>query len=276
MVQFFLKIIRFLNPDHRLKKFYIFAVVLLIALSGRTFSQFEVFEDGEELLYDVYYSFINIGWAKFSTERVTGKSNIFVCRAKLKSNDALPIVDVNYEFESEIEVNGLNIKPQKFTAYEYKNNKKSILTCIFTYDSVYIYIKKTGFEGNVEVDKIIRTSTVFQDGLSIFYYARLNSAQNETKYVPVIMHVDTALMKINFNNNRTDISIDEVDYDINSVHIDGFSYFVAVFGLTGEFEGWFSNDNARIPLKAKLQVKIGSITLELIQWKRKHWTAPKF
>src|SRR3990172_654865 len=261
------------------KKYTVFILIYLVLLSftgSRTFSQTEVFEDGEELFYDIYYSFVNIGWAKFNTERVTGKSNVFICRSKLKSNDALPIVDVNYEFESEFEVNGLNIKPKKFTAYEYKDSKKSVVTYIFNYDSSLVTIKKTGFEGNIEADKVIKTSTVFQDGLSIFYYARLNASLNESKYIPVIMHVDTAMMRINFNNQKTDIDIDAVNYDINSVHIEGYSYFIAVFGLTGDFEGWFSNDNAKIPLKAKLQVKIGNVTLELNHWKRKNWSAPKY
>lgn len=84
----------------------------------------EVFEDGEELYYEVNYSFINIGWAKFNTERVTGKSNYYITRAKLKSNDGLPLINVDYEFTSEIEViNGL-VKPHKFTAYQFVDKKR--------------------------------------------------------------------------------------------------------------------------------------------------------
>jgi len=265
-----------MNPDLSgfLSRFLI--IVLLFFTEGRTFSQSAVLEDGEELYYEVYYSFINIGWAKFNTERVTGKANSFICRAVLKSNDALPFVDVNYEFISEVELKNLNLIPHKFTAYEYKDGKKSILVCNFNYDSGFVAIKKTGYNGNTEVDKKVVSSTLFQDGLSIFYFARLKSGLNESKYVPVIMHVDTALMKINFSSQKTEIDIDPVDYDINSFHLDGFSYFTAVYGLTGDFEGWFSNDEARIPLKAKLQVKIGNVTLELNSWKRKSWTAPKY
>jgi hypothetical protein len=251
-------------------------LVLLLITEGRTFSQSAVFEDGEELNYNVYYSFINIGLARFTTERITGKSDRFICRSRLKSNDALPFVDVNYEFISEVEVKNGSVIPHKFTAYEYKDGKTSTLICNFYYDSGFVAIKKTGYSGNTEIDKKIISSTLFQDGLSIFYFARMNSALNESKNVPVIMYIDTALMKINFNPQKTDIDIDPVDYDVNSLHLDGFSYFTAVFGLTGDFEGWFSNDDARIPLKAKLQVKIGNVTLELQSWKRKNWTPPKY
>ncbi|MCI0715290.1 MAG: DUF3108 domain-containing protein [Chlorobi bacterium] len=261
-------------------KYYTFvytaALVLLLAFNGRTFSQTEVFEDGEELYYEVYYSFINIGWTKFYTERVSGKSNYFKTYATLKSNEALPFVNVNYEFISEIEVTGGRVMPHKFTAYQYKDNKKLTITHDFHYDSNYIYIKKIGFDGNTEIDKKIYTSTLFQDGLSILYYARYYANKNESRNVPVIMHVDTALMQINFSNKKTEVSIGEVDYDISSLFLDGFSYFKAVFGLTGEFSGWFSNDAARIPLKAKLEVEIGSITLELKWWKRGSWSPPKY
>src|SRR4030095_1505631 len=254
-----------------LKYLFLF-LVLLILTGGKTFSQYEVFEDGEELYYEVNYSFINIGWIKFNTERVSGKSNVYKCTAKMKSNDALPFVDVDYEFISEMEIKDLNVTPRKFTAYEYQKGKKSTLTYVFNYDSEFVSIKKIGFDGNIEADKIVKSTTKFQDGLSIFYYARVNSGLSEPRNVPVLMHVDTALMKINFNNQKTNVEIGEIDYDINSVRLDGFSYFTAVFGLTGKFCGWFSNDNAKMPLKAKLQVKIGNVTVELSQWKRKNWT----
>src|SRR4030095_386496 len=253
-----------------------FFIVLLLIINGKTFSQSEVFENGEELYYEVNYSFINIGWAKFTTERVTGKNDQFVTHAYLKSNSSLPYIDVNYEFISEIELQNGSVKPHKFTAYQYKEGKKSILMCDFHYDSNYIYLKKTGYDNNIETDKRINTSTQFQDGLSIFYYARYNSDKNESRNVPVLMHVDTALMKINFKNANTSVDISEVDYDIASVFLDGISYFKAVFGLTGDFSGWFSNDAARIPLKAKLEVEIGNVSLELKSWKRKNWTPPRY
>jgi hypothetical protein len=65
----------------------IFTLVLLLLINSRTFSQSEVLYDGEELYYEVDYSFINIGWAKFNTEKMPGKENFYTTRAKLKSNN---------------------------------------------------------------------------------------------------------------------------------------------------------------------------------------------
>lgn len=257
-------------------KYSLFTLVLLLLISSKTFSQSEVFEDGEELSYDVSYSFINIGSVTFSTKKVQGKENSFVCRSIMKSNTSLPFVSVDDEFITELEVVNGKVKPNKFTAYETKDGQKNSLTCIFNYDSNYISLKKIGFNGQVEAEKKINSTTLFQDGLSVFYNARYGFSKSGSEYVPVIMYLDTALMKINYNLNKTDVSIGEVDHDISSVYLDGFSYFTAVFGLTGDFSGWFSNDAARIPLKAKLEVKIGSVTLELKSWKRKNWTPPNY
>ncbi len=254
----------------------IFTLVLLLLINSRTFSQSEVLYDGEELYYEVDFSFINIGWAKFNTDKTPGKENFYITSAKLKSNSSLPFVDVDYDFISEIELKNGQIIPHKFTAYQYKDGKKSTLVTIFNYDSTFVSLHKTGYDGNIEVDTKFSTSTLFQDGLSIFYYARYNSAQTRSEYVPVIMHTDTSLMKIDFSNAKKDIEISEADYDIASAYLEGFSYFKAVFGLTGDFSGSFSYDEARIPLKAKLQVEIGSITLELKSWKHASWQPPRY
>lgn len=251
-------------------------MVLLLLISSRTFSQKEVFEDGEELYYEVYYSFINIGWAKFTTEKLSGRENYYITRAKLQSNNSIPLIDVNYDFTSEIEIKNGKVVPHKFTALQLKDGKQLSVLCEFRYDSNFVHIKKVNYDNVTEVDKRIYTSTLFQDGLSIFYYARYNSNKNESQNVPVIMHVDTALMKINFSDKKTGVEISEADYEISSVFLDGFSYFEAVFGLTGSFSGWFSGDAARIPLKAKLEVEIGNVTLELKSWKRRAWQPPKF
>jgi len=194
----------------------------------------------------------------------------------MKSNDALPFVYVNYEFRSEIEVKDGIVKPLKFTALEYKNESKSTLVCTFNYDSSFIDIQKTGFEGNQEVNKRIYTRTVYQDGLSIFYYARYNFSRTGVQYVPVLMYVDTSMMKLDYNTEKTDVGVSDIKYDVASVYLEGFAYFTAVFGMTGDFSGWFSNDAARIPIKAKLEVKIGSVTVQLVQWRRKDWKPPEY
>jgi len=251
-------------------------LVLLLFAGDKTFSQSAVFSDGEELIYDVYYSFINIGWAKFNTTRITGHKNLYKCEAVLKSNEALPFVTVDYYFISEIEVFDNYIRPLKFTGKEFKDGGQSVLTYDFKYDSSKVYIKKIGFNGSVEYEKVMPLGEVYQDGLSIFYFARFNFFSTKSVDVPVLINQDSSSIHINFNNSKTGVDISEADYDISSVYLEGMTNYEFVFGLTGDFSGWFTNDEARIPVKAKLKVKIGSVTLELKAWKRKGWSLPEY
>ncbi len=260
----------------KLKILKTFVLVLLLLAGDKTFSQSRVFSDGEELIYDVYYSFINIGWAKFNTTRITGYKNRYMCEAVLKSNESLPFVSVDFYFLSEIEVLDNYIRPLKFVGKEFKGGKESTLSYDFKYESSSVYIKKTGYDGNQEFEKTIPIYSVYQDGLSIFYFARFNFFSNKTVDVPVLINQDSSIIHINFNTARTDVEISETDYDISSVYLDGNTNYEFVFGLTGDFSGWFTNDEARIPVKAKLKVKIGNITLELKAWKRKGWSPPEY
>lgn len=253
-----------------------FILVLLLLISSKTFSQSTVFEDGEELYYEVYYAFINVGWVKFNTEKVVGKKDTYLCRAKLKSNDAVPFIDVNYEFKSQIEIVDNKIRPMFFESKEFDDSKVALITYNFNYDSGFVDIKKIGFNNQVEYSKRITTVTPFQDGLSIFYFARFNYNSNRRLNVPALINQDSIGVTLEYNTDKTDVNIDDIKYDISSLLLEGNTEYELVYGLTGNFEGWFSNDNARIPLKAKFKVKIGNVTLELKSWKRQNWIPPKY
>jgi hypothetical protein len=51
--------------------------------------------------------------------------------------------------------------------------------------------------------------------------------------------------------------------------------FSGIYGLTGPFEGWFSNDDARVPIRANMEVMLGSVKVELIGWNRGGWNPPR-
>jgi hypothetical protein len=63
---------------------------------------------------------------------------------------------------------------------------------------------------------------------------------------------------------------------VDVVHFEGRADFEGIFGMTGDFEGWFSNDEARVPILAKMKVIIGNIRIELTKWNREGWKPPKF
>ena len=94
--------------------------------------------------------------------------------------------------------------------------------------------------------------------------------------IKVFINEKESSLKYSFDQNRDVVSTGLVDYDMAGIRIAGVADFVGVVGLTGEFEGWFSDDDARVPLKARFNIIIGSVTLELKSYIRPGWVPPKY
>jgi hypothetical protein len=93
--------------------------------------------------------------------------------------------------------------------------------------------------------------------------------------MPTVIMEDTVNTVVNFNGKQEPVSIDAVQYPIKSVYLNGEANWTGIYGLSGRFEGWFSDDDARIPVKAKMKVYVGSVTIELQKWRRGSWQPPK-
>lgn len=231
---------------------------------------------GEELLYEVSYSFIKLGEVRIKVldKRTVNGKDLYKTIAFIDSYSGVPFVTLHQTYESTV---FSDFTPEFFRGTIREDNKKTYTEYYFDRKKSRIHIKK----GRVDPPKVWTDSTTsldrpYQDGLSIFYYARNNIGSSKSENVPCYVKEEKVFTKINYYNIEEDVSIDAVDYDISCMRLDGEMDFISIFGLTGYFEGWFSNDEAAIPIVAKMHVIIGNITLELKEWKRQGWTPPKF
>ena len=80
---------------------------------------------------------------------------------------------------------------------------------------------------------------------------------------------------INFDGKQEIVEIDAVKYPVRTKYLNGSADWTGAYGLSGKFEGWFSDDDAKIPIRAKMKVYVGSVNIELVSWKRTNWTPPK-
>lgn len=90
-----------------------------------------------------------------------------------------------------------------------------------------------------------------------------------------MINVHNSSTVINFRNKVEKINNKFIGYDVETIYFDGQALWEGIYGLKGNFEGWFSNDEAAVPILAKMNVYIGTVNLELKSWKRKGWTPPK-
>ncbi len=81
---------------------------------------------------------------------------------------------------------------------------------------------------------------------------------------------------LDFTGPIENVEIDAFDRPIRTRKYTGFADWKGgtSAGLSGEFTGWVSDDEAAIPLQAEMKVFLGSIRLELERWHRPDWTTP--
>lgn len=263
--------------------------ILLIILSGGftykpvkqepvniTFISNRSLQIGEELTYVVSYTFIKLGEIKIKIKdkKENNGNTIYSTIAYINSYPGVPLVDLHQIYESRVNQNyysdffrGIVRYPDYSTFTEY----------YFDYNNSRIKIKKGKVNPHqIWTDSLGYTNKQLQDGLSILYFARMSFGDKKSVNVPCFVNEKKENTKINFYTEVHKVNIESVDYDIACLRLDGNTDFVSVLGLTGYFEGWFSNDDASIPIVAKMKVIIGNIKLELKEWKRNGWNPPKY
>ena len=232
-------------------------------------------EVGEEITYVVKYLAFEIGEIKLTVrkEQIENKDTLYNAIAYINSYEGIPFVNLHQIYETKFDT--------KQISHYFKG---SILSEDTTYTKYYFNKSKNDIhiiKGRERTNEIWTDSTIsydrdYQDGLSLFYFARIRTGQQKKINAPVFINEKYEKTYINFYSEVEDMDIDAVDYDIACVRLDGETEFRGIFGLTGYFEGWFSNDEYAVPIVAKMQVIIGSITLELKEWKKKGWTPPRY
>lgn len=230
---------------------------------------------GEELVYEVSYSFVKLGTIRIKTLNRYNKNGRMVYKtiAFIDSYN-IPLVSLHNVFESEIDENvyshqfigsELEGKEWKYTKYDldYSGNKAFM-------ERGYPSRKVILLRDTISLDR-----KKFQDGLSVFFAARNLLFSQSPVNIPVLINEKKEGAYIKYPCTRETAEIDAVNYKIDVLKFDGKAGFVGVMGLTGDFKGWFSNDNARIPITARMNVVLGSIYVELKSWTLPGWMPPK-
>lgn len=230
--------------------------------------------EGEDLIYNVRYTFIDLGQVRIrNSGRVQAVSfHAYDTRANIDSYKGIPFVDLHAIFLSTIDSASYS---RAFTGKVKQDNAWDFARYHFEYDRQRVLIEKGNRDTVVSRLDTLNVNGPQQDGLSLFFFAREHLYDNRTVHAPCVVTEKPVNAYINFLNERDDVEVDAIDYPVDVIRFDGHLDFTGIFGLTGYFEGWFSNDEARIPIKAKMKVLIGSVTIELMSWKRQGWVPPR-
>jgi hypothetical protein len=235
---------------------------------------------GEELVYEVSWWIVKLGTIRMRvTEagRDSGGPRPSV-RADIDTYDELPFTSLHAVSETvmdssynSIESLGLSQDGSTWRSirYRYAHERSALIVDRGTAPT------RDDRRFTTEESDTLSVGPAFQDGLSIFYFARAHLKDGRRMSVPTIIEGRPGRTVFNFSGGASEEEIEAVDYPIDVVGFSGTMEFSGIYGLTGPFEGWFSNDDARVPIRANMEVMLGSVKVELIGWNRGGWNPPR-
>jgi len=257
-----------------MKKSYFARIAIILILVVLLFPNFLLSNDdsfkwkiGEELTYKVKWAFIRLGTLKLQIcdSLVIDSTFVYHVRLHIDSNPLLFFVNMHNVYNSYLDK---NFQLQLFYAEEKIDDVNYKAEYRLDYSDSLIHINMTDIK---DATKTIKKSEPFQetvlDGTSLVYYARKNAISTKTDTVITFFESEQGEVIINFKGKKGRIKISALDSAVESYFVDGRMNTIGIAGVTGPFKGWFTVDEQRIPLKVALKVFIGSVKVELEEWK---------
>jgi hypothetical protein len=229
---------------------------------------------GEKLVYEVSFMGMTIGTIETYTmknQTIKGDKTHHV-RSKIKSAKGIPYVDLDVEFDSWMDPSFAY--SHKFMSTSVSDGTKVYEEALFDYDNNTIDVTMTK-NGKKVQDFERELNRKVNDGCSLFFMARKYMDRNKTVKVPTYIEDENSLTVINFHNRVETAEVDAIDYPVRTKYLNGTAKWEGLYGLSGDFEGWFSDDEAAVPIRAKMNVYVGTVNIELVSWDRDGWTPPK-
>lgn len=264
-----------------MKKFLIATLLVFITFSlpfgNKMYSEKNksIFQVGEFLKYEVSFLGITLGWITVQSEGIEdfNGNKTYKAQAIMDSRDGIPFVDLWAKFNGWMD-------PSLSYSHNFTSSIKDPPNS-WLYDEYHLNYddKKIGYklwkDDKLIKDKQFENKKKVVDGTSLFFLARQFTNMKRTVVIPTLITDTLYNTHINFRGDIEGIKIDAIDYKVRTLFFDGRADWEGIYGLNGKFKGWFSDDDARIPIKAEMNVYVGNVDITLIEWKRDGWKPPK-
>lgn len=246
--------------------------VQLSAQKSKVFGETQFFS--EEFVYNVRWGFINLGkiiigaYKDYSSPDETD----YILSMHVISSPDIPFVYID-------EYNETIVSIQNFFSKKYYGkhcNSSERLEIRTTYDPQKLkmfYSLKNLNSNKIEKLDTFENVSDYLDGPSLFYFTRFHINSKKSFNVPTIINGEIHKTSFNFNYPTEEINIDAIDYPIMAKKYSGMANWKGgtSAGLSGEFKGWISDDDASVVLRAEVKVWVGSISIELEKWYKPGW-----
>ncbi len=235
----------------------------------------------ERLTYRVSWAGLTIGRIRLVTQLSSNPDSTGLRRvtAAIDSKAGIPFVRLHFRAETEFDSLGKTLSFRSYeqdgnvwvgTEYEYEQDRRAVrmeeFECAFP----------SGPRGSIrQCDTLPLPSGDVQDGISLVFFARRIVQVPQAFTVPTVSYGRVGMTIGTAARNREDVSVDACPRPIRTVELTGRLDVKGIFGLTGDYRGWFSDDRAAVPIRAEMKVLIGSVVVELESWSRDGWEPPQ-
>jgi tetratricopeptide (TPR) repeat protein len=215
----------------------------------------------ESLNYKVKYGFITLGWLniRIEEEQIIEGKRVFPIIFYVNSNPSFDfILSLHHVYESYIDVNTMNaIKSRLYTPDE---ANYLIRNYYFDYDKNIF--TSYGIHADGRFRRVIKDlPRTAQDPTSMLYFARGVISNRMGGTTTVVIDEEYKYGHIKYLNETEELDIG--DEEIEALKIFARADFNGIAGMNGDAWGWFSPDKEYVPLKGKIKIIVGSITVEV-------------
>jgi len=227
----------------------------------------------ETFRYKIKYGFFTVGWVDVSIggDSLINGRRAWHLKSKVTTNKSIPFVEEDISLFNSWMVEADSVfYSHRFWYDDLDANKMKEDLYIFDRQANKVYMKH-----KTEPADTLDLREPASSGHIIFYFSRLFAGENRHFEIPVYM-IEEGLGKLfmDFTSSGEERSYDPFDHKITTYYAEGTSTIKGPFGMNGDFEAWYANDDLRIPLEAHVNVFIGNVKIKLIEYSRKERKKP--
>jgi len=237
-----------------------------------------VFQDGEVLQYKVKWTLFRLGTLTFRTFRDSTCRGLHDYKVALyaESNPDIGIIWLRGYFESTMDAASLTSKG----VWVLERDREKFIETRATLDEEtrrlgYLILDKN--TGDTIVEDTLENVISCCQCPSLLSFARSVSDRTGLYRVPTFVDRTMATTEVIFRGEKEEIEIDALESPVRTRMFSGETKWgegKGVAGFSGHFSGWFTDDDAAVPVRAEMKVIVGSVVVELEKWDRPGWVPP--
>jgi len=224
------------------------------------------FPVGTQYVYSVSYGFIPLGTLKIWTQRYLTVAGERLAEVWFTA-DVNPLyawlIDMHDIFVARMPLDASGLRSM-YTSSIYNDDIMERLYQMETGSNHY-FARGCHYEGDIYLYRYPCPRGTF-DGISILYAARRSVRLNQSARYTTIVSEEFKRTEIQLDPEPVQLRHAGSYHSVRRLH--GTANYKGQAGLSGNFEGWFTNDSLTLPLESKMKIMVGSITIRLKEIKQ--------